>query len=326
MKRPFIFSKYRGRKLSAFEAEKMVADYLNQQLDSERSQAFEMATKEFPRLNELIESYQHGQNYTLKLKQFKLSEDLKKSILRPETFIDQTLERVQFSKWPKSLKMSLEILSVAALIATVSVLIPWEQLTSLKFGRSGDIVLAEINKQFDLPQDSGLPSLVVDTESGSFPDESEDVMSSTTTTVLSAVASTTSTTLQSRPTAAVAAREAQQNQQASVVGTTVAERRLGSLFRGSIQVVNAKAAAQKITQRLSELGGRKAGEVEMGWEREKDLFYYHFTIPEDRYDQLSSIFSEFGSLRLGKERHERVMPEGIIRLIIVVEDKSRGQR
>jgi hypothetical protein len=324
MKRPFIFSKYRGRKLSAFEAENMVGDYLSQHLDPERAKAFEVARKEFPRINELIASYESGQNYSRKLRQLKPSENLKKTILRPETFIDQTLERVQFSKWPKSFKMSLEILSVAALISIVSVLIPWEQLMSLKFGRRGDIVLAEINRQFDLSRDSGLPSLIVDTGAGSFPDESEDAESSTTT-VLNTVVSTTSTTAPVKPMAVAAAKDTTKPT-AAATGTTVAERRLGSLFRGSIQVINAKAAAQKITQRLSELGGRKAGEVEMGWEREKDLFYYHFTIPEDRYDQLSSLFSEFGSLRLVKERHERVMPEGIIRLIIVVEDKSRAQR
>lgn len=325
MKPSFAFSKYRNRRLSQFEAERMVSDYLNQELDAERTKAFEIAKREFPRIHVMIESYQQGQVYTQMLKQFKPSGDLKKSILRPETFIDQALERVHFSKWPKSFKMSLEILSVASLIATVSVLIPWEQLTALKFGRSGDIVLAEINKQFDLPQEEGLPSLVVDVESGVFPDESEDEGALPTTTLANTVVSTTSSTVPVKL-AAVAATQETPKPQGAAPGTTVAERRLGILFRGSIQVVNAKAATQKITQRLSDLGGRKAGEVEMGWEREKDLFYYHFTIPEDKYDQLSSLFSEFGSLRLSRERHERVMPEGIIRLIVVVEDKTRDQR
>lgn len=325
MKWTFSLSKFKGRRLTQFQAEEMVSDYINGQLDPERKAAFEKAVIEFPRLRDLIESYRQGQVYAQKLAMIRPSEELKKSILRPETVIDQALERVNFSKWPKSLRMSLEILSVAAVIATVSVLIPWEQLTSLKFGRSGDIVLAEISRQFDIPQEQGLPALSASPEEDSFPDESENEELSPTTSVQVAATAITTTTLVplNRPVQAVAAIKP-----APVLAstTTQVERRLGSLFRGAIHVINARAASQKITQRLSELGGRKAGEVEMGWEREKDLFYYHFTIPEDKYDQLSSLFSEFGSLRLSKERHERVMPEGIIRLIIVVEDKSRGRQ
>jgi hypothetical protein len=96
---------------------------------------------------------------------------------------------------------------------------------------------------------------------------------------------------------------------------------VGYLYRGIIQITNAKAAATKLVEKVTSLGGRKAGEVELGWSKGSGA-YFHFTMPESNYQQMTEAFKEYGQLKISKERHERIMPEGIVRVIITVDEKK----
>ncbi|PIS10710.1 MAG: hypothetical protein COT73_07910 [Bdellovibrio sp. CG10_big_fil_rev_8_21_14_0_10_47_8] len=104
--------------------------------------------------------------------------------------------------------------------------------------------------------------------------------------------------------------------------TTAADsKRQGFLYRGSIEITNVQAVTPKLVDKVSELGGRKAGNVELGWSRGSGA-YFHLTIPELKYEELKAAFSQYGELKITKEKHDRVMPEGIIRIIITVEEKK----
>jgi hypothetical protein len=70
------------------------------------------------------------------------------------------------------------------------------------------------------------------------------------------------------------------------------------------------------------MGGRKAGEVPLGWKKGNSS-YFHFTLPENKYEELKQFMTTYGTLKIQKEHHERVMPDGIIRLIISVEENSQ---
>ncbi len=50
--------------------------------------------------------------------------------------------------------------------------------------------------------------------------------------------------------------------------------------------------------------------------------YFHFTMPENNYQQMTDAFKEYGQLKIAKEKHERIMPEGIVRVIITVDEKK----
>lgn len=95
----------------------------------------------------------------------------------------------------------------------------------------------------------------------------------------------------------------------------------GFLYRGRLQATNVEAVTPKLVEFVTAQGGRKAGQVPLGWQKGQGS-YFHFTIPEAKYEELEAFFREYGSLVISKERHERVMPEGIIRLIIEVEEKK----
>lgn len=98
----------------------------------------------------------------------------------------------------------------------------------------------------------------------------------------------------------------------------------GYLYRGQLKVTNVVATTPKLVEFITTLGGRKAGQVPVGWQKGQGS-YFHFTIPEAKYEELETFFREYGTLVIAKERHERIMPEGIIRLIIEVEEKNAAQ-
>ena len=102
---------------------------------------------------------------------------------------------------------------------------------------------------------------------------------------------------------------------------TAAEKRGGALYRGSINVTNFRAITPKLVEKLNELGGRKAGQVELGWYK-GETSYFHFTIPEGKFDEVTAFFNNYGKLAIQREPHDRVMPEGIRRVIITVYEQK----
>jgi hypothetical protein len=84
--------------------------------------------------------------------------------------------------------------------------------------------------------------------------------------------------------------------------------------------VNAEMGSAKIKQKIVELGGRKAGEVELGWKRNQGDYYFHFTIPESKVSEVQEYVKTLGELQISRDPHPRVMPDGIIRMIFTAEE------
>lgn len=102
-----------------------------------------------------------------------------------------------------------------------------------------------------------------------------------------------------------------------------AEARGGFLYRGQMSITNLPVAGPKISEKIIEIGGRKAGDVELGWQKSPTSLYYHFTIPEAKYDELMAFLAQYGKPKLVKEKHPRVMPDGIIRLILTTDESKK---
>jgi hypothetical protein len=77
----------------------------------------------------------------------------------------------------------------------------------------------------------------------------------------------------------------------------------------------------KIAEQIRELGGEKAGEVELGWKRGTGR-YYHFAMPETNEKQLLEKLQAYGPVRISKDPHPRVMPEGQVRFILWIESAN----
>lgn len=100
------------------------------------------------------------------------------------------------------------------------------------------------------------------------------------------------------------------------------DKKAGGLYRGVLVVTDINEVSSKITQRLVEFGGKKAGEVELGWKKTDKLAYYHFTLPENNVDAAKEFLSNFGTLQIQFENHPRLMPPGVKRLIIEVKERE----
>ena len=97
----------------------------------------------------------------------------------------------------------------------------------------------------------------------------------------------------------------------------------GFIYRGNLVVSNLDMVGPKMKAHIEELGGRKAGEVELGWMKNSKTSYFHFTIPEAKYNELIQYFQMYGKPNITKQPHPRVMPDGILRLIITIEDNQK---
>ncbi|MBX3020342.1 MAG: hypothetical protein KF799_01590 [Bdellovibrionales bacterium] len=99
----------------------------------------------------------------------------------------------------------------------------------------------------------------------------------------------------------------------------------GAILRGQIEVDSFDSTWPAVRDKIVSLGGRAAGNVELGWLRRSDESYFHFSLPESNYTELQSFLKTFGPVRISKERHPRVMPEGQIRIILTVKDGGKHE-
>lgn len=92
----------------------------------------------------------------------------------------------------------------------------------------------------------------------------------------------------------------------------------GGLFRGTLTVKDLELNNKKILQKITALGAKKAGEVELGWMKTNKMAYYHYTIPEKNIEQANQFFKELGALDIKHENHPRIIPAGSKRFIIEI--------
>ncbi len=92
----------------------------------------------------------------------------------------------------------------------------------------------------------------------------------------------------------------------------------GYVSRAFMTLANLDEIGPKIVDHIVELGGEKAGEVELGWQRGTGR-YYHFALPEENHEKLLEKLRAYGPVRISKDPHPRIMPEGQVRFILWIE-------
>lgn len=305
-------SKKDKREISPFFGHEMLYDFLCGNLDSDRRSAVEDHIK-FSRDAQLdLTKIQNGQSYADQLSHTIVSQPVITQINTPSSYGTVLLQKTNFEKWPQGLKWGLEALVVVSAIVTVLTLTPWEKVMQMGMTTSSKgVVLAEVSKEAskgettpaveEKPEfiDEGVKEKEVPAVS---PKASEPAK------VAVAVPPTTPVAQIAKPTPPVTPTPAASG---------------GFLYRGSIAVTNVDAAIIKITEKINEIGGRKAGSVELGWMKTPTSGYYHFTIPEAKYPDLLALLSTYGKPKIDKEKHPRVMPDGIIRLILTVDEAKK---
>lgn len=95
----------------------------------------------------------------------------------------------------------------------------------------------------------------------------------------------------------------------------------GFVFRGTMTLGNLEEVGPQIAALIRDLGGQKAGEVELGWKRGTGR-YYHFSIPETSEKKLLDSLQAYGPVQFSKDPHPRVMPAGQLRFILWIESTN----
>lgn len=303
-------SKRGRRELSAFFAREMLADFARDRLDDDRREALKKYLLQDASARADLDRIRAGATYAAKLSKTTVLPAILERIDEPETYLSVLLKKTNYERWPITVKWGLEAAMVLAIFMTFLVAIPWDR--ALKFGlspRGREIVLAEVQHprtgEFG-DADAGFGTAP---EVPKVPSEAD------------APAGPASTVAASAPPSAVPAAPAKTAPTAvPPAAGAKAKATEGSLYRGVLRIPDLSLDANRITEKITELGGRKAGEVELGWRRTNNSVYYHFSMPETKYEALLKFLEDTGDLRIAKEPHPRVMPSGLIRLIITVEE------
>lgn len=330
-------SKKGQRQVTPFTGNELLYDYMSGILDEERKSAVEAHLENSRDAQLDFQKIQIGQQYAEKMKQITVSHALQERLGAPSSYLSVLFRKSKFDQWPVGLKWGLEALVVVFVVVTVLTLAPWEKVMKLRLSTgSSDVVLTELNKAQqkeiaqEAPATAETPQFVDEgikaKETAAAPTPATAVAATAvkpTATPVVVAAKATPTPAPAKVPAKVAATAAANEEESDGEATESGKPSTGYLYRGQIAVTNLEAVGPKIKDKIMELGGRKAGEVELGWEKTPGSAYFHFTIPEAKYSELQAFLSEYGKAKISKDKHPRVMPDGIIRLIITVDEAKK---
>lgn len=310
-------SKKNRREISPFIGHELLYDYLSGSLDLERRAAVEDHVK-FSRDAQLdLSKIENGQKYAEGLAETLVSEPIIAQINTPSSYLNVLMQKSNFDRWPQGLKWGLEALVVVGVIVIFLSVTPWQKVLDFSLPGSKEVVLAEISKKETSPTVEEKPEFV-----------DEGAKDAVATAATSPVPETGSAPAKPSPaptpsTTPVTAAAAPAKQAEKPAETPAPAATVGYLYRGEISATNIETIGPKITDKITELGGRKAGSVELGWKKTSSSMYYHFTIPEAKYQDLMNFLGTYGKPKFSKEKHPRVMPDGIIRLIFTLDESKK---
>lgn len=334
------------RKLTPFLAHEMLFDYVTDHLDPGRRQAIDDFIKDDRESQNLLEAIRRGISYSESLKKIELSAASYEELEQAESFITLSRRLARWSQWPDSLRWSLIALMISVGTAGIVVLIPWNLLPMLRSGpkfEPGTVEIARVDgrklpdgtvaiaanddetddqqtgpmegsgdEEFAEESSGGVPTTSAAVPSAVIPSPKLPTPTPVTSTTANAPVSTSAPT--PKPVAPTAAPPVAVLP--PVASSAKASR--GYVYRAFMTLADLENVAPKITQQLKELGAEKAGEVELGWRRGSGR-YYHFSMPENNEQRLLETLRGYGPVRISKDPHPRVMPEGQVRFILWVE-------
>ncbi|HRO66015.1 MAG TPA: hypothetical protein PL182_00470 [Pseudobdellovibrionaceae bacterium] len=331
---PIPLSKYGKRELSPFAAHELLYDYHREALDPERMEGVREQLKKHAHLKRDLARMQSADLYLSLLGKAVPPSDAIEKIDEPDTYLSVLLKKTNYERWPLAIRWGIEAAVVLCVFLAVLIVMPWNQVLNFGLSPQGrEIILAEVDHGSRSVFDDGLIPISSD-ETAGFEDEGVKPP----TPVAAAPATPPSVTAPSAvppgrtpPAASPSPSKASPASPAPTPPTTakpIAAEAFkkpgeGALYRGVLRVTNLDATGPKIVEKIEELGGRKAGQVELGWKKTATSSYFHFTMPQAKYDDLIHFLADYGEPRIQKEKHPRVMPEGIVRLIIEVEEAEK---
>ncbi len=304
------WSKFGKREVSKFMGHEMIYDLITHSLDPDRTKAVEGFVASSKDAQQDMMKMLNGMQYAERLSETVVSEAILGQISEPSTYLAVLLKKTKFQHWPTSIKWALEALVVVSVMIMISLVIPWDRVAKFQlFPERKETILAEIEKTQQVGDPAKLKSIELSEPAEFADEEKKENQSRQKATVIVATP----------PLATVPKQEPVEK---SVEAETTLAKKIGegAIYRGKVDVTNLDTVGPKIAEKVIELGGRKAGEVELGWQKTPGQAYFHFTLPEAKYEELLQFLGTYGPPKIKKEKHPRVMPEGIVRLIVTIDE------
>ena len=340
--------KIRRRKLTPFLCQEMLFDYALDLLDADRKAAVEEFLKNDQECRAILEGVHAAIAYTQNLGRTRINSEVKTHLRDAENAVSLGRKYTSWREWPETLRWSITALAISFVVAGFVAIVPWHKLPSWKSKNAANVVeLAELSRTGDGHSDT--PPETADNETdasdqGSGDEEMGDVVAAAppppalhkpevVPPKILAQATPAPTPIERGktaptpgPTATVAVAATAATPSTSAVSDTddspspskKEAKPKGFVYRAFMNIGNLEDIGPKIADHIVELGGEKAGEVELGWKRGTGR-YYHFSLPEDSEEKLLEKLRAYGPVRISKDPHGRVMPQGQVRFILWVE-------
>ncbi len=294
---------------SELSAQGQLLDLVENKLSPLQSRSIQIEIDKSAKLAQLKSFLENGKKEIEKFEDLSVPVTLIKKISGSMSLSDRLQEQFRTGDWPTGLKWATEgFLLIAVLIFTINI-IPWNNFFDIVWKKQAKTILFKDSSSVET---LAAREVKVQGESKSLTFPDEGVKNTTTTLAVSAATpapapTTTTTTLVVTQVTAPTATQVSAN----------AKSLQGFVYRGVLKTTNVRAITAKIVSSIDSMGARKAGEVRLGWPKGSGS-YFHFTIPDQQFENAKKTFESFGTLQLAKEKHDRVMPVGISRVIIDV--------
>ncbi|MCB0419623.1 MAG: hypothetical protein KDD61_01415 [Bdellovibrionales bacterium] len=345
------------RKLSRFLCQELLYDFISGRLDPERAQAVKDYLYEDLDSQVDLESLDRALDYTSELSQTQLTPDLLTMLKEHKSLSAKLYSALLWRNWPDVVKWSVEAVAISVVVGFVWLSFPWMKIVGLLPEQDKkEIARVEPNKKEIVEQaklekaaeeylqkEGVIPSSVEETkgesvatgaDSGSLTGEDvkegelassekgreEDKGSSSakaSSVVIAKKAIVAETSSKKTATASKSAQHAVKVKDSS-------PKFKGMLYRGFMKIENVRQITPDVVARITELGGKKAGKVKLGWKK-KNGNYFHFSLPESNYDEFLKDLRQYGPVRIYKDPHWRVMPDGVIRFILLIEGTNLSE-
>lgn len=288
--------------------QEMLFDYAIGELDPVRHEDVKIEISKSKSLQDELARIQTGLGYFKNMQDLKISTLLIEDIKSEKSYFQQIKNSLSVSQWPPIVKWTIEAFAIIFAVVFLTILTPWDRMKEFVFRESQtELILAEVTKKTSV-------DTVAPNDAKKIADAYEDEETPT----IPVVAATPPPT--APPVAPVAnVKVVQTKKQLPPVEES---KKQGFVYRGTASVINALAGSLKLKDKIVEFGGRKAGEVELGWKRNQGDYYFHFTIPESKYEELQEYIKTLGDLKMSRDPHPRIMPNGIIRIILTAEESQ----
>lgn len=303
-----------SRKMSLFIAEGFLYDFIDEKLDRDRKQAIDGLLEGNQELCTELQKMRKAQIYLSQLSQTRISEKHLTELREVKRMSEIAINKTRLSSWPEPLRWAFEAMLVSLAVAVLALLFPWAEMGTKFSGLSSQLVLNEPKvqvTQIDVPP---LPAAEVSEQVAATAAPAEQKIKN--------VDSKETIAKVLAPAPVIADESIAEAKRLPVTQDKKVTK--GLLYRLKMNFSDSESISPSVREQILSFGGAKAGEVELGWRKEAPAGnYFHFTLPENNYQQFITTLGAYGPVRIFKQPHERIMPEGQIRIILWIEDEKK---